>query len=82
MQKWEYCILRKQGKHEFWLYTETGSKEKLLGKEYSLSRVLIHLGLEGWEAINVVASDIELDDYSSWPEKQIREFMFKRPLAE
>jgi hypothetical protein len=82
MQKWEYCILKQQGKQEFWLYSETGSKEKLTGKEHSLARVLIHLGLEGWEAVNYVIKDSSASDYASWPERQIREIMFKRLLSD
>ena len=82
MQKWEYCILKQQGKQEYWLYSETGSKEKLKGKEHSLARVLIHLGLEGWEAVSYIPRDPSTSDYSSWPEMQIREIFFKRPLAE
>ena len=82
MQKWEYCILKQQGKQEIWLYSETGTKEKLTGKEHSLARVLIHLGLEGWEAVNYVTRDPTPGDYSSWPETQIREIFFKRQIAE
>jgi hypothetical protein len=73
--------LNQQGKQEFWIYSETGSKEKLTGKEYSLGRVLIHLGLEGWEAVNYVIRDSSSSDYASWPESQIREIMFKRLLS-
>jgi hypothetical protein len=58
LQKWEYCILKQQGKQEYWFYSETGSKEKFKGKEHSLARVLIHLGLEGWEAVNYETRDI------------------------
>jgi hypothetical protein len=82
MPKWEYCILKQQGKHEYWLYSETGSKEKLKGKEHSLARVLIHLGLEGWEVVNYVTEDPSPSDYSSWPETQSRELFFKRPIGE
>jgi hypothetical protein len=74
--------LKQQGKNEFWLYSETGSKEKFKGKEHSLARVLIHLGLEGWEAVNYETRDPLTSEYSSWPEMQVREIFFKRPLAE
>jgi hypothetical protein len=79
MQKWEYCLLKQLGGQKFWIYTESGRLIKFHGEEYTLHRIIMRLGSEGWEAVNFVISDYPRGLIAAWPESQNREILFKRP---
>ncbi len=49
------------------------------GEGYTLHRIILRLGYEGWEAVNYLISDFPKGLIAAWPESQSREILFKRP---